>query len=45
LAQNGINPDQFLAGPNEIKLDFTGDGQLESLKIEQPPQACTSTGY
>ncbi len=45
LAQNGIDPDQFLAGQNEIKLDFTGDGELESLKIEQPPQACTSAGY
>lgn len=45
LTQKGINPEQFLAGQNEIQLDLTGDGQLESLKIEQPPQACTSSGY
>ncbi|MBE9167915.1 DUF3747 domain-containing protein [Pleurocapsales cyanobacterium LEGE 06147] len=45
LAQNGINPEQFLAGPNEIQLDLDGDGQPEGLKIEQPPQACASAGY
>lgn len=44
LAQNGINPEQFLAGQNAIQLDLDGDGQPESLKIEQPPQPCASAG-
>lgn len=45
LTNNGINPEQFLAGPNSAKLDFDGDGAIEEFKIQQPPQACTSTGY
>ena len=45
LAQNGINPEQFLTGQNAIQLDLDGDGQPEGLKIEQPPQACASAGY
>jgi hypothetical protein len=45
LAQNGINPEQFLTGQNAIQLDLDGDGQPEGLKIEQPPQACASGGY
>jgi hypothetical protein len=44
LANNGINPDQFLAGQNTAQLDFDGDGVVESLQIQQPPQACTSSG-
>ncbi|WP_150109055.1 DUF3747 domain-containing protein [Stanieria cyanosphaera] len=45
LTNNGINPEQFLSGPNSAQLDFDGDGAVEEFKIQQPPQACTSTGY
>lgn len=46
LSSNNINPDNFLTGKNSAELDFDGDGQLEGLKIVQPPQPCTtSAGY
>ena len=46
LSSNNINPDNFLAGKNSAELDFDGDGQLEGLKIVEPPQPCaTSTAY
>jgi hypothetical protein len=45
LANNGINPDQFLASTNGVNLDFDGDGAAEGLQIEQPPQACPSANY
>jgi hypothetical protein len=40
LAQNGINPDQFLFQKSSAALDFDNDGIVEQLTIEQPVSAC-----
>ncbi|HHP7231730.1 MAG TPA: DUF3747 domain-containing protein [Xenococcaceae cyanobacterium] len=40
LAQNGINPQQFLAARNSVQLDFDNDGVRETLTIEQPVTPC-----
>jgi hypothetical protein len=40
LAQNGINPDQFLFQKSSAAIDFDNDGIVEQLTIEQPVSAC-----